>query len=111
MFIIISQKILELGTSLGITTSYLAFANPAAKIITMEGAPEIASHSKKNFNQLNLSNIKIVEGNFDKHFSSVINQLSTVDFAFIDGNHRKATNLKLFQSATIKSNSIKHFYF
>jgi len=83
------DSILELGTSLGITTSYLAFANPAAKIITMEGAPEVAYIARKNFDQLNLSNIQIVEGNFDETLPSVISQLSTVSFAFIDGNHRK----------------------
>ena len=88
--------ILELGTSLGITTSYLAFANPVAKIITLEGAPEVAYLARKNFNRLNLSHIQIVEGNFDETLSSVINQLSTVNFAFIDGNHRKEPTLNYF---------------
>jgi predicted O-methyltransferase YrrM len=90
------NTILELGTSLGITTSYLAFANPAAKIITMEGAPEVASTAKKNFKQLLLYNINIVEGNFDDTLPSVTGQLSSVDFAFIDGNHRKEPTLKYF---------------
>jgi len=88
--------ILELGTSLGITTSYLSFANPDAAIITMEGAPEVASVAKNNFNSLNLSNIKIVEGNFDETLSSVIGERSSVDFAFIDGNHRKQPTLNYF---------------
>lgn len=88
--------ILELGTSLGITTSYLSFANPSANIISMEGAPAIAAIAKNNFKQLYLSNIKIVEGNFDKTLPSVISQLSTVSFAFIDGNHRKQPTLNYF---------------
>ncbi|MEO8711108.1 MAG: class I SAM-dependent methyltransferase [Parafilimonas sp.] len=90
------ENIIELGTSLGITTSYLAFANPDAKIITMEGAPAIAYIAQKNFNRLNLSNIKIVEGNFDETLSSAISQMSTVNFAFIDGNHKKQPTLNYF---------------
>ncbi len=88
--------IIELGTSLGITTSYLACANPQASIITMEGAPEVAHIAQENFNNLHLYNIIIVEGNFDETLPSVTNQLSTIDFAFIDGNHRKAPTLNYF---------------
>jgi len=72
------------------------FANPAAKIISMEGAPEVASLASKNFQALNLSNIQMVEGNFDETLSSVITQLPTVDFAFVDGNHRKEPTLNYF---------------
>ena len=89
-------SILELGTSLGLTTSYLSFANPEAAIITMEGAPEVASVAKNNFNQLHLSNIQVKEGNFDETLATVIHQLSTVNFAFIDGNHRKQPTLNYF---------------
>ena len=88
--------ILELGTSFGITTSYFSFANPSAEIITMEGAPAIAYIAKQNFKQLQLNNINVVEGNFDDTFSSVIHQLSTVNLAFIDGNHRKTPTLNYF---------------
>jgi predicted O-methyltransferase YrrM len=90
------QTILELGTSLGITTSYLAYANPQASLITMEGAPEVAAIAQKNFNKLNLSNIKIIEGNFDETLPAIINQLSKIDFAFVDGNHRKEPTLNYF---------------
>jgi len=87
---------LELGTSLGITTSYLSFANPDAAITTMEGAPEVASVAKNNFKQLHLSNIQVKKGNFDETLEAVIHQLSAVDFAFIDGNHRKQPTLNYF---------------
>ena len=35
------SNILELGTSLGLTTSYLSKANPNAKIITIEGSESV----------------------------------------------------------------------
>lgn len=97
------ETILELGTSFGITTSYFSFANPSSEIITMEGAPAIAYIAKQNFKQLHLTNIKVVEGNFDETFSSVTSQLSTINFAFIDGNHRKQPTLNYFYQLLNKS--------
>lgn len=41
------SKILELGTSLGISSSYMAKANPATEIITIEGCPNIAMIAEK----------------------------------------------------------------
>jgi len=81
--------ILELGTSLGISTAYLSLANPGASIITMEGASFIAEKARRNFNTLKLQNVSIKEGNFDQALPTVTSQLSTLDFAFIDGNHRR----------------------
>lgn len=81
--------ILELGTSLGISTSYLSLANPGASIITMEGASSIAAKARQNFNTLKLQNISIEEGNFDQTLSAVVSQISLLDLAFIDGNHRR----------------------
>ena len=97
--------ILELGTSLGITTSYLSLADPKARIITMEGSQEIAAVAKQNFKTLELKNIELVEGNFDETLSSVVRSLSTVDFAFIDGNHRKEPTQRYFQQLLAKTNN------
>jgi predicted O-methyltransferase YrrM len=82
-------SILELGTSLGITTSYLSLAQPGATIITMEGAKSIAEKARKNFETLKLQNIATQEGNFDETLSPAISSLSSLDFVFIDGNHRR----------------------
>ena len=51
------KTILELGTSLGITTSYLSLAKPDAIIITMEGAASIAEIARQNFKTLQLQNV------------------------------------------------------
>jgi predicted O-methyltransferase YrrM len=97
------KTILELGTSLGITTSYLSLGNPDATIITMEGAKSIAETARQNFKTLKLlqgspfgQNISITEGNFDQTLSSAISQLSSLDLAFIDGNHRKEPTERYF---------------
>jgi len=81
--------VLELGTSLGISTAYLSLANPGASIVTMEGAGSVAAKARQNFNALELQNISIREGNFDQTLPGVTSQLSSLDLAFIDGNHRR----------------------
>lgn len=105
------QTILELGTSLGITTSYLSLAKSDANLITMEGAKEIADIAKRNFENLKLQNISITEGNFDHTLPAVVHGLSFVDLAFIDGNHRQAPTENYFHLLlpTINNNSILIF--
>jgi predicted O-methyltransferase YrrM len=100
-----AKTILELGTSLGITTSYLATANLAGKVITMEGAKEIAKIARQNFKTLELSNIEITEGNFDDKLSSIIYHLSSVDLAFIDGNHQQEPTERYFQQLLPKTHN------
>ena len=92
--------ILELGTSLGITTSYLSLAKPDARLITLEGSKQIADVAKKNF-----SSLEIIEGNFDNTLSSAVRELSTIDFAFIDGNHRLEPTERYFKELLTKTNN------
>lgn len=90
------QTIFELGTSLGITTSYLSKANPECSIITIEGSDSIASVANENFQKLNCVNIRQLKGNFDNVLPSVIGQLSSIDMAYIDGNHRYQPTVNYF---------------
>lgn len=99
------KTILELGTSLGITTSYLSPAKPDARLITMEGSKEIIGVAKRNLRNLEIGNVEVIEGNFDITLSSAISQLSSVDFAFIDGNHRKEPTERYFKELLSKTNN------
>lgn len=91
------QQVIELGTSLGITSSYLALGNPAANVNTMEGAPQIAAKARENFTSSGLSNISITEGNFDRTLFPLLNSLPGIDLAFIDGNHRQEPTERYFR--------------
>jgi len=93
-----SQHILELGTSLGITTSYLASVSSKSKVITLEGCPEISKLAQQTFASLNLRNIKLISGNFDETLPEALLQLTTLDVVFFDGNHQKEATLKYFQT-------------
>lgn len=99
------QTILELGTSLGVTTSYLSLANPTANVITLEGSDAIAGQAKKNFDSLNLKNIRLVVGDFNDTLEPLLATLPSIDFAFIDGNHRKEPTIKYFTSILSHSHS------
>jgi predicted O-methyltransferase YrrM len=90
--------ILELGTSLGITTTYLATGDRDAMITTMEGAGEVAAVARKNFSELGLENVHIEEGNFDDTLAVVLKKnVISPGLIFIDGNHREEPTLRYFQ--------------
>ncbi|UKT63142.1 O-methyltransferase [Pedobacter mucosus] len=91
------QSTVELGTCLGITTAYLAKANPEAEIITIEGCPQTAEVAKNNFKELDLNNIELHVGNFDSILPDIIAKQPSLDFVYIDGNHRKEATLNYFK--------------
>ncbi len=86
----------ELGTSLGMSTSYLALGNPQGQITTIEGCQEIASSARRNFEHLGLSNVHQVTGSFEDVLPGLLQTLGKVDLVFIDGNHRKYPSLQYF---------------
>ncbi len=91
------QTILEIGTSLGITTGYLAAGCPQARLITMEGAEQIAAVARDQFQQLKLASIEQVTGNFDTTLPAFLGQLQQpLDFVFIDGNHQYEPTVRYF---------------
>lgn len=90
------NTILELGTSFGITTSYLAAANNDSTVYTCEGSKNIAAIANKKFSKLQLRNIKLQQGDFENILPKILLELQTIDLAFIDGNHRKEPTINYF---------------
>ena len=88
--------ILELGTSLGITSAYLAKGNEKATVYTCEGSSAIAAIAQKNFSALQIKNIELTEGDFAKTLSPLLNEIGKIGFAFVDGNHRKEPTIEYF---------------
>lgn len=98
-----AQKMIELGTCLGITSSYLAKAKPESTLVTIEGCPETASVAYRNFVSLGLTNVKLQVGNFDDLFPKEVKGASRLDFVYIDGNHTKEATLHYFNTCLSKS--------
>lgn len=96
------RTVLELGTSLGLTTAYLAAARQQAQVLTFEGCPNIAETARGHFHQLNLSNIQVVTGHLDQTLPATLRQLPAVDLVYFDGNHRYAPTLRYFEACLAK---------
>jgi len=98
-----AKTIVELGTSLGISTSYLASLNHGSTVYTFEGSTVLTQYARVVFNSLNLNNIEISEGNFDTTLPETLKKLTQVDFSFIDGNHTFEATKKYFEWLLKKS--------
>ncbi len=98
------DEILEMGTSLGITTCYLAAANKHAKVVTMEGAPSVALIAKKTFSTLGYTNVNIMEGDFDETLPTYLKSVDQLGIVYVDGNHRYAPTINYFKQLLEKAN-------
>lgn len=93
------SNIVELGTSMGLGTAYLAMANKDSHVITIEGSSEVAAQATKHFNRLGVENVTQHTGNFDVVLVKILKQLQQVDLLFVDGNHRMEPTLQYFNDA------------
>lgn len=92
------EKILEIGTSLGLATSAMALGNSKAKIITLEGCHETAKIAKSQFQKFKLENIETVVTKFDVYLNNEIKSGQHFDLIYFDGNHSKNATLHYFES-------------
>ena len=86
--------IVELGTSLGITTAYLAGVDIRDKVYTYEGCEAVAKIAKDNWKVLGMNNIECVVGPIDEE--QLRAGLKIVDVAFVDANHTYEASMKYF---------------
>ena len=91
------QTILELGTSLGITTLYLSFPGKKNRIFTLEGCSGIAAIAQKNFDRLNRENIELIVGEFDVALPKALSKTDRLDLVIFDGNHRGLATVSYFE--------------
>jgi predicted O-methyltransferase YrrM len=90
------SDILELGTSLGLSTMYMAAGSPEVIVHTIEGCPEISEIAKSNFERSGLENIRIYTGSFDRILPEIEQLKIRPGLVFIDGDHRKEPVLNYF---------------
>ncbi len=88
--------IIELGTSFGISTMYLACGSSGARVLTIEGSAAAAEVAAGNFNEAGLANIEILTGSFDEKLEEIINSGIRPRLVFLDGNHRKEPTWNYF---------------
>lgn len=94
------QYLLELGTSLGITTLYEAQPGQQ-QFITLEGCAATAAVAQTAFEKYN-ANAEVITGNFDETLEPTLNRFPRLDYVYIDGNHRREPTLRYFEQCLPK---------
>lgn len=87
---------IELGTSMGISLAYQITGFPEATFYSLEGSPEIADKASNNLAELGI-HAPIRVGPFSETLAPLLNELGTIDYAFVDGHHQYKPTLGYFQ--------------
>lgn len=98
-------QILELGTSLGVSTMYIASGNKDAKVISIEGDENLVNLASANFNKMGLKNVSVLNGDFDTQLASILNNTDRLGLVFIDGNHSEEATFRYFKLFSAKADN------
>ncbi|MFZ4581521.1 MAG: O-methyltransferase [Paludibacter sp.] len=91
------NNLIELGTSLGISTAYIASTSSQSKCISLEGCEQTANVALETFKNLDLKNVEVITGNIDNTIHTALNKFNEIDFVFVDANHSYHATLKYFE--------------
>ena len=105
------ETMLELGTSLGISTIYIALAAPEANFTTMEGCSTTADLATENLKNAGLQNINLLIGDFSVSLPRMAAAHKNIGFAFFDGNHTYKATLEYFNQCLPVSDENSVFVF
>ena len=86
--------IVELGTSLGVTTAYMAAMDSRNRVVTFEGCEVVANIAKESWKALNINNIECRVGKID--VEELARDIEHLDVAFIDANHTYMSTCEYF---------------
>ena len=96
------KTIIELGTSVGLTSLYFSKASPGSTLYTIEGCPNLSAFSKTLFQKQGAANIIPVTGNFNNKLPELLSELGSIDLIYIDGNHAYEPTMNYFKMALRK---------
>ena len=96
--------VVELGTSLGVTTTYLSCAVPSdANIYSFEGSKALIAEADKVLSKVgNRARVQFVAGNIDDTLSDILASIEQVDLAIIDANHTQEAAVRYFDLIAAK---------
>lgn len=93
------KTVLEMGSSVGISTLYMASAVRNARMLSLEGCPQTAAVAQNNLKAMDLRQAEIVTGPFERTLIPALQHLQQVDLVFIDGNHREEPTWQYFEQS------------
>lgn len=99
------RRVLELGTSLGVSAAHLAAAlacnekagGPSGRLVTLEGDPGLAARAQSALASLgHAARATVVVGRFAETLPGVLAAHGPFDLVFLDGHHEEAATLRYF---------------
>jgi len=106
-----ANEVLELGTSFGISTLYLAQGAENGRVHTIEGCPQTFRIAQHHFELLRQRNINPVLGSFQRRLPEVLDGLERLDLVFMDGHHAEQPTLTYFEQCLAKAHNDTVFVF
>lgn len=106
-----SKYIVELGTSVGLNTLYLAKANSNSRVITIEGSDALFKYASQLFEKEEAKNITAINDTFEQAFPAVLKEIPQLDLLFVDGDHQYDHTLGYFRQALTKKTNDSVFIF
>ncbi len=91
------EKILELGTSMGINTMYLSLGAPQSEIITVESCANMSSVAESNFRSEKITNIQQNTGSLESLLPEILKKMQHIDLLFVDGDHKRENVVHYFK--------------
>lgn len=89
------KKLIELGSSLGIGSAYMA----NAQVFSIEGNSDLAKLSSKTLQQFQLHSVEIINAQFDAVLPQLLSEQNDFQLLFIDGNHSYQATKNYFEMA------------
>lgn len=96
-----AQKVLELGTSLGIGSAYLS----KSELISIEGNSALHQYTKQTLASKGFNNIQLVNAKFDDVLEDLIAE-NQFDLIYIDGNHTFEATIRYFELFAAQKNTV-----
>ncbi|NJM14358.1 MAG: class I SAM-dependent methyltransferase [Bacteroidales bacterium] len=90
------ETIVELGTSLGLTSMYMAANAPQSRVLTVEGCKQTAALARQNFNRLGAQNIELLNCLFEDALPALKEPIQNRSLVFVDGNHSYEATVSYF---------------
>ncbi len=92
-----AKTIVELGTSVGVSTAYLAAASKTSWVYTFEGNEELIEIATEGWQKLKIRNVEAVVGDIDIQLPKFLGALKTkIDLVYLDANHTYEATINYF---------------
>jgi predicted O-methyltransferase YrrM len=91
------SSILEIGTSIGVSSMYLSCGSPKSMLYTVEGNQTLIDVAKENLKALGNQNVNFNCGLFDDILEEILPKIEKPELVFIDGNHTYEATIRYYQ--------------